>query len=54
MLPLGGMEAALRWALGRIASGGRRLDWVKLTDDLSIWERESTRLKWAKQFLEID
>ncbi len=54
MLPLGEMEPALRWAIERIASGGRRLDWVKLTDDLSMWERESTRLKWAKQFLEID
>lgn len=26
------------------------LDWVRLTDDLSIWEEEKTRLKWAEVF----
>lgn len=50
-LPLDETEPALRWALDLIASKGLKLDWVKLTDDLSIWEDESTRLKWAEDFL---
>jgi CRISPR type I-E-associated protein CasB/Cse2 len=52
--PLGGIEPALRWALGIIHSENKKLDWVKLTDDLSIWEREATRAKWARQFLETN
>jgi len=51
ILPLDQIESALRWALDLVASSGRALDWVKLTDDLSIWERESTRLEWADQFI---
>ncbi|MFW6161129.1 MAG: type I-E CRISPR-associated protein Cse2/CasB [Planctomycetota bacterium] len=51
LLPLGAIEPALQWALDTLASNDLELDWVKLTDDLSMWERESTRLKWAKQFL---
>lgn len=54
ILPLDRIEPALRWALDQIASAGRKLDWVQLTDDLSFWERETTRLKWAQQFLETD
>lgn len=54
ILPLDKIEPALRWALDRVAANSRKLDWVKLTDDLSIWERETTRLKWAEQFLEND
>lgn len=50
-LPLDKIEPALKWALDLIASKQAKLDWVKLTDDLSIWERESTRLKWAEEFL---
>lgn len=50
-LPLGENEPYLRWALGVIASKNMKLDWVQLTNDLSLWERESTRLEWAKQFL---
>lgn len=50
-LPIEKIEPALQWALGRIASENLKLDWVKLTDDLSIWERETTRLKWAEEFL---
>ena len=50
LLPLAQIESALRWALTLIA-GGNGLDWVQLADDLSIWEREGTRLKWAKDFL---
>jgi CRISPR type I-E-associated protein CasB/Cse2 len=53
-LPLDKIEPALRWALDLVASKDRRLDWVKLTDDLSIWERESKRIEWAKQFLQIE
>jgi len=51
MLPVAKIEPALRWALGRIASKEEKVDWVMLTDDLWRWERESTRLKWAQQFL---
>jgi CRISPR type I-E-associated protein CasB/Cse2 len=54
ILPVGHIEPALQWALDSVASNSPRLDWVKLTDDLSIWERESIRLKWAEQFLQID
>ena len=50
-LPLTKIEPALRWALDLIAKKGLKLDWVELTDDLSLWERESTRLKWAEEFL---
>lgn len=50
-LPLGKVESALQWALDLLDSKELKLDWVKLTDDLSIWERESKRLEWAGQFL---
>jgi len=53
-LPIDRIEPALQWALDLVASNDLNLDWVKLTDDLSMWERDSTRLKWAKQFLAID
>ena len=46
------IEPALQWAIGIIASNNGKLDWVKLTDDLSVWERETTRLKWATEYLE--
>ncbi|MCI4625348.1 MAG: type I-E CRISPR-associated protein Cse2/CasB [Candidatus Magnetoovum sp. WYHC-5] len=51
VLSIDKIEHFLRWALTTIALNGYSLDWVKLTDDLSIWERESTRYKWAEQFL---
>jgi len=51
LLPLDKIEPALQWALNQIGSQDLKLDWVKLTDDLSIWEREDTRLRWAEQFL---
>lgn len=51
VLPLGKIEPALRRALDVVASGANKLDWVQLTDDLSLWEREATRLKWAYQFI---
>lgn len=53
-LPIGQIERSLQWALVWIASHNRKIDWVKLTDDLSIWERETTRLGWAEQFLQIE
>ena len=52
--PLDDIEQPLRWAVDILSHGSGRLDWVKLTDDLSIWERESTRLRWAEEFLGID
>ncbi|MGO9177497.1 MAG: type I-E CRISPR-associated protein Cse2/CasB [Desulfobaccales bacterium] len=51
--PLGTIEPDLRWALGLLASKDLKFDWARLADDLSIWERESTRLEWAKQFLKF-
>ena len=50
-LPLDKIEPALQWALDVLASHDRKLDWVQLTDHLSVWERESTRLKWAEEFI---
>jgi CRISPR type I-E-associated protein CasB/Cse2 len=51
LIPLTGIEPALQWALTLIAGNGESLDWVRLTDELSIWEREETRLNWSKEFL---
>ena len=51
VLPISKIEPALCWALDLIASNGRKLDWVRLTNELSQWERESTRLKWSEQFI---
>lgn len=50
-LPIDQIEPVLHWALDLIASKTRKLDWVKLTNDLSNWDRESTRLGWAEEFL---
>lgn len=50
-LALGKIEPALQWALDVLASRDLKLDWVGLTNELSIWERESIRLGWAKQFI---
>lgn len=52
-LPLERLEPSLRWAIARIAENHPpgKLDWAKLTDDLSSWERETTRLRWAEEFL---
>lgn len=50
-LPVERIEPALQWALDLIASKHLKFDWAELTDDLSLWERESKRLKWAKEFL---
>jgi CRISPR type I-E-associated protein CasB/Cse2 len=50
-LPIGEIEPALRWALDQLAERNCELDWVRLTDDLSKWERETTRLAWAEEYL---
>ena len=50
-LPLSKIEPNLQWALDLLDSNNLKVDWVRLTDDLSIWERESTRLEWANEFL---
>ncbi len=52
LLPLDKIEPALQQAIRCIADN-KKLDWVSLTNDLSLWERENTRLKWAEQFLGI-
>lgn len=57
--PLSQIEPALQRALaivGQAVDNGRTagLDWARLTDDLSVWEREATRLKWAKQYLGLE
>jgi len=52
MASLNQIEPSLRWALNTLAKKDLPVDWVKLTDDLSMWERESTRLTWAKEILE--
>jgi len=51
LLPLTLIEPALCWALDLIAKDSGELDWVRLTDELSAWEREETRLNWATQYL---
>ncbi|MDM8006666.1 MAG: type I-E CRISPR-associated protein Cse2/CasB [Phycisphaerae bacterium] len=53
MLPLNQIEPELQWAISLVRDNGAGLDWVQLTDELSIWEREETRLKWARQYLRI-
>lgn len=53
-LPLNNIEPILQHLLREIASKTNKLDWVKLTDHLSIWERESKLLEWAKEFLGIN
>ena len=45
------IEPALHWSLGILHSNDLKIDWVKLADDLSVWERESTRIRWANEFL---
>lgn len=51
-LSLGELEPILRQFLDQICQGQKEpsLDWVQLTDDLSKWEKESPRLKWAEEF----
>jgi CRISPR type I-E-associated protein CasB/Cse2 len=51
ILPVNAIEFALRWALDIISSTNLKIDWVRLTNDLSIWEHESIRTEWAEQYL---
>jgi len=51
-LPLDKIEPALQSALDLLASKDLKVDWVRLTDDLSIWDRPTARLRWAEVFLE--
>jgi CRISPR type I-E-associated protein CasB/Cse2 len=51
LLPLDQIEPALQWALTQVASNTPKVDWVTLTNDLWQWQHESTRLKWAEEFL---
>lgn len=50
-LPIDHLEPSLQWGLDVLASEHFKLDWVTLINDLSIWERETTRLNWAEEFL---
>jgi CRISPR type I-E-associated protein CasB/Cse2 len=52
-LPLSQIEPALQGAITVIASIDGTLDWVRLTDELSWWEREETRTRWAREFLQL-
>lgn len=46
------LEAPLATVLGILKSQRRdSLDWTALTDDLSIWERESKRKNWVNIFM---
>lgn len=51
LLSVDQIEPALQWGLGLVGSDKGTLDWVELTDDLSKWNQDVTRLKWAEQFL---
>lgn len=45
------IETRLQWALDQIAQNTPPLlDWAKLTDDLSRWERPSARREWVLQY----
>jgi hypothetical protein len=51
------LESHLCWALGTIKkhfAGEIKFDWVQLTNDLSKWDKDDTKNKWAKEFLYND
>ncbi len=52
--PLEQIEPTLRRALQEISSHELKLDWVKLTDDLSFWEQETKHQEWINQYLSIN
>jgi len=54
IMPVDKIETHIQWALALICSNNLKVDWVKLTDDLSLWEREATRQGWAEQLLKIE
>jgi len=51
LAPLDKIEPALRWGLRQVADNDKvkSLDWVRLTNDLSWWQREEIRHTWAKE-----
>ncbi|HOJ32255.1 MAG TPA: type I-E CRISPR-associated protein Cse2/CasB [Candidatus Hydrogenedentes bacterium] len=49
--PLAKIEHPLRWAMSHICKAVSGLDWVALTDELSIWEKEEVRDRWRIQIL---
>ncbi|MFZ5450930.1 MAG: type I-E CRISPR-associated protein Cse2/CasB [Thermodesulfobacteriota bacterium] len=63
--PLSGLESHLRWAMSAVrdaitAMRSQGIDWVQLTNNLSIWDRgeehrqeRDIRDIWSEQYLEI-
>ena len=49
--PVSHLEVPMSWGLSWLKYSECRVDWVKLTDDLSVWEREKTRVNWAYLYL---
>lgn len=54
MLPLHQVEPELRWALDLVRDDVGEVDWVRLTNELSQWERESIRQRWAEEILGVE
>lgn len=62
LAPTENIEPYLQWALKEISSLKEpRLDWVTLTEDLSIWEKgeyhryyKDIRLFWTEKYLKIE
>lgn len=50
-VPFSAIEPSLQWALYHVAEYGFAIDWVRLVDDLSIWDRGEVQLRWAEEFL---
>lgn len=53
-LSLDQIEPTLRRSLNILHNHDRGCDWVRLTDDLSAWEKEHIRLEWAHAYLQLD
>lgn len=51
--PVRQLEPELQWALNLLREHNKTLNWVHLTDKLSIWEQQSTRYYWAQDFTTI-
>lgn len=49
--PFTDIEPSLRWALNHIAKSKLDLDWVRLIDDLSVWDRRNVQFNWAEEVL---
>lgn len=50
------LEPHLCWALSSIRQKfgeEAKFNWVQLTNDLSNWDKEDTKIKWANEFLNI-